>query len=75
VEETPQHIIEVSIQEMELTWPKEKCEFIAKNVYPHFQKFTKNVLLAKEQKRRAALQGTKGPLQQEGLPARRQTEE
>jgi hypothetical protein len=76
MEETPQHIIEVcrlfederqrlrsSIQEMELTWPKEKWEFVTKDVYPHFQKFTKSVLLAKEQKRRAALQGTKGSLQ------------
>jgi hypothetical protein len=88
MEETPQHIIEVCrffeeerqrlrscIQEMELTWPKEKWEFITKDVYPHLQKFTKSALLAKEQKRKAALQDTKGPLQQGRPPARRQTEE
>jgi hypothetical protein len=47
MEETPQHIIEVCrfleeerqrlrrcIQQMELTWPKEKWEFITKDVYP-----------------------------------------
>jgi hypothetical protein len=51
MEETPQHKIEVcrffeeerqrlrsGIQEMELTWPKEKWEFITKDVYPHLQK-------------------------------------
>jgi hypothetical protein len=88
MEGTPQHIIEVcrlfekerqrlrnSIQEAELTWPKEKWEFITKDVYPHFQKFTKSVLLAKEQKRRAALQGTRGPLQQGRPPPKRQTVE
>jgi hypothetical protein len=88
MEKTPQHTLEVSqlfdeerqrlrnsIQAMELTRPKEKWEFITKDVYPHFQLFTKSVLLAKEQKRRAALQGTRGPLQQGRPPARRQTEE
>jgi hypothetical protein len=75
MEETPQHILEEyqlfneerqkrnSIQELEVNWPKEKWKFITKDVYPHFQQFTKSVLLAKEQKRRAALQGMTGPLQ------------
>jgi hypothetical protein len=88
MEETPQHIIEVcrffeeerqglrnSILEAELTWPQEKWEFITKDVYPHFQKFTKSVLLAKEHKRREALQGTKDPLQQGGPAPKRQAEE
>jgi hypothetical protein len=88
MENTPQDIIDVcrlfeeerqklrnSIQAAKLTWPKEKREFITKDVYPHFQQFTKSVLLAKEHKRREALQRTKGPLQQ-GVPAsRKQTEE
>jgi hypothetical protein len=69
MEETPQHIIDVcrlfeeerqklrnSIQEAKLTWPKEKWEFVTKDVYPHFQKVTKSVLLAQEHKRREALQ-------------------
>jgi hypothetical protein len=84
MEESPQHILEVCqlfdeerqnlrnfIQEMELNWPKEKWEFITKDVYPHFQQFTKSVLPAKEQKRRAALQGMRGPLQQGRPPVRR----
>jgi hypothetical protein len=83
MEETPQHIIEVcplfeeerqklrnSIHEAKLTWPREKWEFVTKDMYPHFQKFTRSVLLANEHKRREALQRTKG------APAsRKQTEE
>jgi hypothetical protein len=73
MEETPQDIPEDcsmknrqklgnAILVLELNWPKEKWELITKGVYPHFQQFTKSVLLAKEQKRRTALQEMRGPL-------------
>jgi hypothetical protein len=87
MEESPQHILEVcqlfdeegqrlrnSIQAIELIWPKEKGEFINKDVYHHVQHFTKSDLLAKEQMSRAALQGMRGPLQQRRPPAKRQAD-
>jgi gluconate kinase len=87
MEESPQHTLEVcqlfdeegqrlrnSIQAIELIWPKEKGEFITKEVYHHVQHFTKSDLLAKEQMSRAALQGMRGPLQQRRPPAKRQAD-
>jgi hypothetical protein len=88
MEETPPHTLEVyqlfdevgqrlrnSIQAIELIWPKEKGEFITKDVYHHVQHFTKSDLLTKEQMSRAALQGMRSPLQQRRPPAKRQADE
>ena len=85
--ETSQHILEVcrlydeerkklrkSIQEKELPRPGEKSGFMSKTVYLHFHEFTRSVLLAKEKKRRAALQRSKGPLRQDRAVTRRQME-
>ena len=68
MEETLEHVLEVcrlfeeerqrlrdSIQELELPWPREKREFVTKDVYPHFQVFARSVLLNKERKRRTGI--------------------
>jgi hypothetical protein len=88
MKEIPQHTLEVcqlfdeegqrlrnSTEAIELIWPKEKGEFITKDVYHDVQHFTKSDLLTKEQMSRAALQGMRSPLQQRRPPAKRQADE